>query len=65
MSLLGHFCRSQARITEEGWNCDIKKPKESTEESSFVVLNIFRVYDVIPLSYSVHHNYMHMAKYAN
>ena len=27
MSLSGHFSRSQARIKEEGWNCDIIQPK--------------------------------------
>lgn len=45
-----------------------------TEESSFVVLNIFKVFlntlfypshNIIPLSYSVHHIYMHMANQSN
>ena len=61
-SLLGHFFRSQARIKEEGWNCDIKK-HESTEETDLgcFLLTFCLPHDVIPLSYSIHHNYMHMA----
>lgn len=37
------FLLSKAQIKEEGWNCDIKKKKESAEDSSFVVLNMFKV----------------------
>lgn len=45
VSLLGHFCRSQAWI-KEGWNCDIEETKNQQKkvEKYFEVLNVFRVF---------------------
>lgn len=38
VSLLGHFCWSQARIKEEGWNSDIKKQNKNKNQQKKVNL---------------------------